>query len=104
MKNIKIIKSTDKDYPKRLLKIKDYPQQLYVLGNYKLLNKLEIIAIVGSRNCTQYGRNQATSIANELSKNKICVISGMAQGIDTAAHMGAIKEKRKYYSSFRWRI
>ena len=88
---MKIIKCTDKEYPQRLLKIKDYPKQLYVEGNIELLNK-NSIAIVGSRLHSKYGEEYATIFANELSKNGITVISGLAKGIDTIAH----KESKDY--------
>lgn len=91
------IKITSKDeiYPKQLLKIENYPKQLYICGNYKLLTSENTFAIVGSRDCTEYGRKQARYFAKELSKSGICIISGMAIGIDTAAHLGAIEEKGK---------
>ena len=92
MKKIKILKSTDKKYPSKLLKIKDYPKELYVLGNEKLLNK-KSIAIVGSRDCTEYGAKYAESFAEQISKENICIVSGMALGIDSFAHIGALKEK-----------
>ena len=88
MKEIKIIKKGDKGYPEKLLKIKDPPEQLYVLGDERLLNK-KSIAIIGSRDCTMYGYEQAKRFAKELAKENICVVSGMAIGIDSAAHIGA---------------
>ena len=65
---------------------------LYCQGNVDLLNKQKIVAIVGSRDCSEYGRKYANIFATELSKHGICVISGMAIGIDTAAHNGAMQE------------
>lgn len=53
------------------------------------------IAIVGSRECTSYGFYKAYEFAKELSKKGICVISGLAEGIDTAAHLGAMHQKGK---------
>lgn len=91
MINIKIIKKIDKEYPQRLLKTKKSPEKLYVEGDYSLLNK-NSIAIVGSRNCTEYGRKHAFKFAEELSKNNICIVSGLAVGIDAAAHLGAMSE------------
>lgn len=70
------------------MEIKNYPKKLYVEGNEKILNN-DSIAIVGSRKCTQYGWKQAINFGKELSENQICVISGMAIGIDKAAHIGA---------------
>ena len=92
MEKIKILKSTDKKYPLKLLEIKDYPKELYVIGNEKLLNK-KSIAIVGSRDCTNYGAKYAERFAEQISRENICIVSGMAIGIDTCAHIGALKEK-----------
>ncbi len=94
----------DPIYPKRLLQIKNYPKELYIMGNHELLNKPTTVAIIGSRDCTQYGRKYGTYFANELSKKGICIISGMAIGIDTSAHIGAVENVRKNYSGIRWRL
>lgn len=94
MKKIKIIKKDDKSYPKNLLEIKNPPEQLYVLGDVSLLNK-KSLAIIGSRNCTEYGYNQAMRFATEIANQDICIVSGMAVGIDSAAHIGAKMEKGK---------
>lgn len=91
MNNYKIIKKEDIAYPKKLLKINDFPEQLYVLGDESLLNK-KSIAIIGSRDCTMYGYEQAKKFAKELAKEDICIVSGMAIGIDSAAHIGAKNE------------
>lgn len=87
------IEYTDPIYPKKLLQIDNYPKELYILGNYELLNKQQTVAIIGSRDCTEYGRKHATYFAQELSKEGICVISGMAIGIDTCAHIGAVENE-----------
>lgn len=92
MKGIKLIESTDLEYPNKLLEIKEYPKELYVIGNEKLLCK-KAIGIVGARESTGYGEKCARSFAREISKANICIVSGMAIGIDTAAHEGAIREK-----------
>ena len=94
MQNIKIIKIKDVNYPEHLLKIKKPPEQLYVLGNETLLNK-QSIAIIGSRDCTEYGYEQAKKFAKELARENICIVSGMAIGIDSAAHIGAKSELGK---------
>ncbi len=67
------------------------PQNLYIEGNINLLNKLGI-AIVGSRKCSEYGWKQAKKFSQALSENNICIISGLAIGIDTAAHIGAMSD------------
>lgn len=94
MKKIMVIKKSDSKYPKQLLEIGNPPKELYVMGNEELLYKRSI-AIVGSRECTTYGMKYAAKFANELSKRKITIISGMAIGIDTASHFGALKEAGK---------
>lgn len=82
-------------YPKKLLSIKEYPESLYCRGNTELLKKNKIVAIVGSRNCSEYGRKYARLFAKNLAKENVCVISGLATGIDSAAHDGAIGEDGK---------
>lgn len=103
MKHIKITPE-DEIYPKKLLKIRNHPKELYVLGNYELLNKQNSVAIIGSRDCTEYGRECATCFSEELSQNDICIISGLAIGIDASAHIGAVENKRKNYSSIRTEV
>ena len=78
-----------------MLQIREYPEKLYCKGNVDLLNDRKIVAIVGSRNCSEYGRKYANIFATELSKRGICVVSGMAIGIDASAHCGAMCEKGK---------
>lgn len=95
------IKSEDVRYPKKMLEIKDYPKTLYVAGNISLLNHPHILAIVGSRNCSEYGRKVANSFASELSKKDITIISGLAIGIDAASHIGSMAQKRKNHCRIR---
>lgn len=89
--DIKVITINDKEYPIKLKNIYDYPIVLYLKGNIDILNK-KSIAIVGSRECTDYGRVIAKKLAYELTSKDIYVISGLARGIDTYSHIGAIKE------------
>lgn len=84
------IRNSDEGYPESLKQIPNPPKQLYVLGNEQILNE-KSIAIIGSRVCTPEGEKIAEQFAKELSKNGICIVSGMAKGIDTAAHTGALK-------------
>ena len=93
---IKIIKITieSKEYPEKLRKIKNPPRQLYLEGNIKLLEK-NIISIIGSRNGTESGKRIAKKFASELSNQGIVIASGMAIGIDTAAHLGTLEAKGK---------
>ncbi len=71
-----------------LLSMKSYPKQLFYDGNLELLNRVKI-SIVGSRKPTKYSRQYIQKISSLLSKNKICVVSGGAMGIDATAHSGA---------------
>ena len=80
----------DSTYPEILRNIPNAPKKLYVLGNEKLL-KEKCIAIVGSRTCTKKGQKEAEEYAKFLCNQNYCIVSGMAQGIDTAAHQGALK-------------
>lgn len=82
----------EKEYPVRLKQINDAPKVLYVQGNLELLNSNNTVAIVGSRKCTQYGSIQAYKFAKYLSNQGICIVSGLAIGIDTQAHIGAMKK------------
>ena len=91
-----ILKITQKDdiYPDSLRKIKNPPKKLYLEGNIDLLN-VNIISIIGSRSCTENGIKLATKFAKGLSKQGIVIASGMAIGIDSAAHRGTLKAKGK---------
>ncbi|MBQ2836252.1 MAG: DNA-processing protein DprA [Clostridia bacterium] len=80
------------EYPKQLRNIYDAPLKLYVLGDKKIL-KQKGVAIVGARKATGYGRKVAEQIATELSQLGINIISGMALGVDSAAHLGTLHEK-----------
>lgn len=91
---IKEIKYENTLYPETLRTIKNPPQKLYVLGDEQILNN-ECVSIVGSRNCTEYGKNIAKKFANELAINGVTIVSGMAKGIDSVAHIGAMEVQGK---------
>ena len=91
---IEEISINNKEYPKKLRNIYDVPKKIYVIGNKKILNQ-KSIAIVGSRKATQYGKNVALEMSKELSKRGINIISGLAVGIDSYAHIGCLGEKGK---------
>lgn len=80
----------DSIYPKQLKKIKRPPKQLYLEGNIKLLETAGI-AIIGSRECTKYGKIIAKKFSKELSLRGLTIISGMAEGTDSFAHIGSIE-------------
>jgi len=87
------IKKEDIQYPVKLKDIKNPPKKLYVMGNIELLQTQSAIAIVGSRDCSRYGQCQCFKFAKELSKAGITVVSGMALGIDSVAHLASVGEK-----------
>lgn len=87
---ITLIPYTDPRYPPHLRLIEDCPPLLYALGNPEVLQNKSCVAIVGARNASINGRKTASRIAYELSNRGICVVSGMARGIDAAAHKGAM--------------
>lgn len=91
---MKIIKIGDKDYPESLKNIYDPPEKLYVMGDEKILNEFGI-GIVGTRMASMYGKDITKSLAYGLAKHGINVISGMARGIDTEAHIGTLMAKGK---------
>jgi DNA processing protein len=87
-----ILTYEDEDYPDRLREIFDPPSVLWVLGDVKLLSRPSI-AIVGTRHPTPYGLGMAEILARDLASRRMVVLSGMARGIDTAAHRGALGAK-----------
>ena len=91
---IKEITINNKFYPTLLKQIKEPPIKLYLIGNEQILNTT-CFSIVGSRICSNYGTNVTLNFSSKLSKNNFTIISGMAVGIDTAAHVGCIKAKGK---------
>lgn len=91
--NIKMITIQDKEYPQKLRNIYDPPVVLYAKGNIDILNG-KSLAIIGSRECSEYGKKVAKQLAYNLSKQNINIISGLAKGIDTYAHKGAVKNKK----------
>lgn len=83
------IKKNDKEYPERLSLLHNMPESLYIAGELPE-DKNPAFAIVGARTCSHYGENMAYEYAKFLSKAGVQIISGMARGIDTAAHRGAL--------------
>lgn len=87
--NIKIININEREYPQALKKIYDPPISLYVKGNIEKLNNKNI-GIVGCRECTTYGKKSAEYFSYNLSKQNINIVSGLAKGIDSYAHLGSL--------------
>jgi len=81
----------DPAYPQHLLNIPDPPYLLFVKGRIELLNNIPALAIVGSRNASPQGIRNAETFAQALSEAGLCIVSGMAHGIDAAAHQGGLR-------------
>ena len=93
-KEIQVITIQDKNYPKNLFELKNPPEKLYAIGNIALLNEF-LLAIVGARKCEEESSNLATRLAENFAKLGITTISGLAIGIDTAAHKGTLNSSGK---------
>ncbi len=89
-KKIKFLSFSDNEYPIRLKVIHDPPYGLFYKGNLSLLSQKSLVSIVGTRSATKYGLNISKKIAALLASNNVIVISGLASGIDTSAHEGAV--------------
>jgi DNA processing protein len=87
--NVAIVTDTDPQYPRLLKEIHNPPAVLFVRGELKPDDALAI-AIVGTRHATTYGRLQAERLANGLARAGLTIVSGLARGIDAAAHRGAL--------------
>lgn len=84
------IDSRVSDFPDRLRTIHHPPKELYVWGTFRDF-QLPSIAIVGTRRCTSYGEEMARQAGMELARRGVVVVSGLARGIDQAAHIGALE-------------
>ncbi len=86
----RIVTQVDEEYPEALKSIHDPPLALYVKGTLDAADR-HAIAVVGSRRCTHYGTQVADRLSFQLAKQGYTVVSGLARGIDAAAHQGALK-------------
>ncbi len=87
--DIDIISINEEKYPKILKEIYDPPISLYIKGNTEILNN-KSVAIVGCRDATEYGKKATRYFSYNLSKKGINIVSGLARGIDSYAHIGSI--------------
>jgi DNA processing protein len=82
---------TDDRYPTLLRETYDPPIVIYCLGAFANALSQPVVAIVGSRRCSTYGRNVAEKLSRELAERGVTIVSGLARGIDSAAHRGALE-------------
>lgn len=92
MSSIITIKQSHPYYPSRLLDLPDAPQEIYCLGNLEALT-VPSLGIVGSRQASKEGVTTASYFANAVVNHGLLVISGLADGIDSAAHLGALQAR-----------
>ena len=88
--NARLVTQTDTEYPERLRQIHDPPPFLYTRGRFAPQDDLAI-AIVGARTASTYGRKMARELAHELAGCGVCVVSGLARGIDSEAHQASLE-------------
>ena len=96
---VEIVTIDDSCYPQQLKQIYDPPLVLYVRGQVKVISQPGI-ALVGTRHPTPYGSGMAERLACDLAAHGLVIISGMARGVDTAGHRGAIAAKGKTVAVF----
>lgn len=89
---IRAVFISDPGYPKRLLNCYDSPTLLYCKGEADL-NALRMLAVIGTRSITGYGRSQAEQIIEELKETGVTIVSGLAYGVDAVAHKAAIRNE-----------
>ena len=97
--SVSLLSLDDPRYPPRLREIYDPPLVLYIRGSAEVLSHPSI-AVVGTRHPTPYGSGMAERLAIDLSAHGLIILSGMARGVDTAAHRGAIAAKGKTVAVF----
>ena len=93
--NIEIIPFNSEKYPKLLKEIPNPPAVLYVKGDLQSCNLEKTIAVVGSRKASFNGKDSLKIILSELANTDVCIVSGLATGIDAAAHHSAIENNLK---------
>lgn len=94
-KNISFLTFDDENYPYMLKNISDPPMVLYVKGDLKSCNLEKTLAVVGSRKSSTSAKDVLTKIISELKNTDICIVSGLASGIDTTAHNAALSNNLK---------
>ena len=98
--HIEVIALQDQAYPQKLRNTNDPPLVVYVRGNITSLQQERSVAIIGTRSPTDNGMVQAMELSESLSRHGVVVVSGLAKGIDTAAHIGSVRAKSPGVSVF----
>lgn len=94
-KNIKYLTFDSENYPEMLKNIDNPPAVLYYKGDLSLINFEKTLAVVGSRKTSKYAKDALNLILSGLKDTDICIVSGLASGIDTAAHLAALENNLK---------
>lgn len=94
-RNLNFFTFDDENYPKMLKNISDPPVVLYYKGDLTLCNLEKTLAVVGSRRASTNAKDVLTKILTEFRNTDICIVSGLASGIDTTAHQGALVNNLK---------
>lgn len=93
--SINIVTYLDEEYPKRLKNISDSPTILYYKGNINCLNEKNVVAIIGTREPTEYGIKIARNLGSSFGRKNYVVVSGLALGCDMYGHIGCLDENGK---------
>lgn len=93
--SIAVYSLDEPEYPKLLKEIPDAPTLLYVRGNIGAIHDAPCVAIVGTRKPTDYGRHVARTLARDLTHAGVCIVSGLALGLDAEAHTGTLEARGK---------
>jgi len=91
MQNYQITRSSDSNYPEVFKDLEDAPETLYYYGNLDLIQYQRNISIVGTRAPSLYGKHSTRALVQSLKSYDACIVSGLARGIDSEAHMSAIE-------------
>ena len=96
--DIKIVTYFDKEYPQRLKNITDPPTVLYYKGDISCFNRMNAVAIIGTREPTEYGIKIARNLGSSFGKRNYIVVSGLALGCDSFGHEGCLDEGGKTFA------
>jgi len=95
---VRFVSPKDKHYPQNLSYIEDAPQLLFYKGQLAPINTKKTVAIIGARKPSGYGLRVAHDLSEMLARHDVTVVSGLALGIDAAAHQGSLKDKGRTFA------